>query len=194
MDGVHQGEDVVPGEAAAEVAGGGRVGDPLGPESIEVDLVVAARFEMFDAPAAGEEIERDVQDMVGFVVGQMALEQVKIAVDLLDEFDPLSQEEEGPDAAGTEAANAIGMFVVDVSGGHHGSRPFGAGRMVESILDSPPPLLEGSLLACGAFFSESSAHSKAPMSWNSEDVFEPLLFQKHAGFTSYFREIGAAGL
>jgi hypothetical protein len=102
IDGVHQGEDVGPGEAAAEVAGGGRVGDPLGPERIEVDLIVAAQLEMFDAAAAGEEIEGDVEDMVGFVIGQMALEQVEVAVDILDEFDPLSQQEEGPDAAGTE--------------------------------------------------------------------------------------------
>ena len=149
---------------------------------------------MFDVAAAGEEIEGEVQDMVGFVVGQMAFEQVKIAVDILDESDPLSQQEEGPDAAGTEPADAIGMFVVDVGRGHHGSRPLGAGRRVESFLDSPAPLLKESLLACGASFSESSTHSKAPLSWNSEDVFSPPLFQKHAGFSSYFREIGHVGL
>ena len=28
---------------------------------------------------------------------------MKVAVDILDEFDPLSQQEEGTDAAGTEA-------------------------------------------------------------------------------------------
>src|SRR6202044_991078 len=109
-----QGEDIGLVEAAAEVAGGGRVGDAIGPERIEVDLVVAAQLEMFHATAAGEEIQGDVQDMVGFVVGQMALEQVEIAVDILDELDPLSQQEEGPDAAGTEPADAIGIFVVDV--------------------------------------------------------------------------------
>ena len=65
-----RGEDVGLVEAAAEVAGGGRVGDAVGPERIEVDLIVAAQFEMFDATAAGEEIEGDVQDVVGFVVGQ----------------------------------------------------------------------------------------------------------------------------
>ena len=139
-------------------------------------------------------IEGDVQDMVGFVVRQMPLEQVKIAVDILDESDPLSQQEEGPDAAGTEPADAIGMFVVDVGRGHHGSWPLGAGRLVESFLDSPSPLLEESLLACGALFSESSTHSKAPLSWNSEDVFAPPLFQKLAGFSSYFREIEPVGL
>ena len=186
IDGVHQGEDIGLGEAAAEVAGGGRVGDAFGSQGVEVDLVVAPQFEVFDALAAGEDIEGDVQDMVGFVVGQMPLEQVKIAVDILDESDLLSQEEEGPDAAGTEPADAIGMFVVDIGGGHHGYRPLRAGRIVESFLDSPSPFLEESLLACGPFFSESSTHSKAPLSWNSEDVFSPPLFQEPAGFSSFF--------
>jgi hypothetical protein len=119
---------------------------------------------------------------------------VEVAVDILDEFDPLGQQEEGPDAAGTEPSDAVGRFVVDVGRGHHGSRPLGAGRIVESFLDSPSPRLEGTLLACGALFSESSTHSKAPLSWNSEDVFDPPLFQEHAGFSSYFREIEPLGL
>ena len=78
------------------------------------------------------------------------------------------------------------MFVVDIGGGHHGYGPLGTGRIVESFLDSPSPFLEESLLACRAFFSESSAHSKAPLFWNSEDVFSPPLFQKPAGFSSFF--------
>jgi hypothetical protein len=64
----------------------------------------------------------------------------------------------------------------------------------ESLLDSPPTFLEESLLACGAFFSDSGAHSEAPLFWNSEDVFSPTLFQKLAGFSSFFREIVPAGL
>jgi hypothetical protein len=47
-------------------------------------------------------------------------------------------------------------------------------------------LLEKALLACGAFFSESGTHSKAPLFWNTEDVFLPTLFQKPAGFSSFF--------
>ncbi len=194
IEGVHQGQDVGLAEAAAEVAGGGRVGDALGPEGVEVDLIVAAQLEMLDAAAAGEEIQGDVEDMVGFVVGEVALEQVEVAVDILDEFDPLGQQEEGADAAGAEPADAVGIFVVDVTRGHHGSGPLGTGRRIESFLDPPSPLLEGSLLACGALFSESSTHSKAPLSWNGEDVLLPPLFQKHAGFSSYFRGIGPVGL
>ncbi len=68
IDGVHQGEDVALGETAAEVPLGGRVRDSLGSQRIEVDLIVAPQFEVFDALAASEDVEGDVQDIVGFVV------------------------------------------------------------------------------------------------------------------------------
>ena len=106
IDRVHQREDIGLGEATAEVAGSGRVGDAFGPQGVEVDLVVAPQFEVLDAQAAGEDIEGDVQDVVGFVVGEMPLEEVELVVDLPDESDLLSQEEDGPDAAGTEPAGA----------------------------------------------------------------------------------------
>ena len=144
---------------------------------------------MFDALAAGEEIEGDVQDMVGFVVGQMPLEQMEVAVDFLDELDLLSQQEEGADAAGTEPPDAIGRLIVDIGRGHHGYGPLGSGRIGESLLDSPPTVLEGSLLACGAFSSESSTHSKAPLFWNSEDVFVTSIIPETCGVFELFREI-----
>ena len=187
IDGVHQGEDIGLGrEAAAEVPGGRRVGDSFGSQSIEVDLIVASQFEVFDSLAAGEDIECDVQHMVGFVVGQMPLEQMQSAVDFLVELDLLSQQEDGADATGTESPHAIGLFIVDIGRGHHGYGPLGSGSIGQSFLDSPPSFLEESLLACGAFFSDSSTHSKAPLFWNSEDVFSPTLFQKPAGFSSFF--------
>jgi hypothetical protein len=121
IDGVHQSEDIGLGrEAAAEVAGGRRIGDSLGSQSIEVDLIVASQFEVFDSLAAGEEIQCDVEHMVGFVVGEMPFEQMEVAVDVLDESDLLSQEKEGADAPGTESPDALGRFVVDIGGGHHG--------------------------------------------------------------------------
>ena len=104
IDGVHQGEDIGLGsEAAAEVAGGRRVRDPFGSEGIEIDLIVAPQLEVFDPLAAGEDIEGDVEHVVGFVVGQMPLEQMESAVDLLVELDLLGQEKDGADATGGES-------------------------------------------------------------------------------------------
>src|SRR5262249_31052366 len=106
--------------------------------------------------------------------------------DLLDELEFLSHQEDGADAAGTEPPHAIGPLRVDIGGGHHGCGALGSGRMGDSLLDSPPGFLEGSLLACGAFLSDSGTHSKAPLSWNSEDVFLSTLLQKPAGLSSFF--------
>ena len=41
-------EDIGLGEAAAEVARGGGVGDALGAQGVEIDLVVAPQLEVFD--------------------------------------------------------------------------------------------------------------------------------------------------
>ena len=71
-------------EAAAEVTRSGGVGDSLGSQGVKIDLIVASQFEVFDVLAAGEDVEGNVEDMVGFVVRQMPLEEVKVAVDVLD--------------------------------------------------------------------------------------------------------------
>ena len=141
---------------------------------------------MFEPPAAGEEVQGDAQDVIGLVIGEVPLEQMELAIDLVDQVDLLSKQEDGADPTGTEATDAVSVFVVDISRGHHRYRPFGPRRIVESFLNSPSTFLEESLLACLAFFSDSSAHSKAPLFWNSEDVFSPTLFQKLTGFSSFF--------
>ena len=97
-----------------------------------------------------------------------------------------NHQKDGADATSTESPHAIGPLIVDIGRGDHGDGPLGSGSMGDSLLDSPPRVLEESLLACGAFFSDSGTHSKAPLFWNSEDVFSPTLFQKPAGFSSFF--------
>ena len=128
--------------------GGGGVGDALGAQGVEIDLVVAPQLEVFDPLAAGEDVEGDVQDVVGFVVGQMPLEEVEVGVDVVDQPDPASQQEHGADAAGAEALDAIGQLVVDVGGGHHGfvSRS-GPGPILDAVEDPPLALVEDPAVA-----------------------------------------------
>jgi hypothetical protein len=149
---------------------------------------------VLDALATGDDIEGNVQDMVGFVIRQRPLEQVKVVVDVLDELDFLSQQKAGSDATGAESPDAISIFVVDIGGRHHGPRPLGCGRIVEPFLDSPSTLLEDSLLAGSALFSESTTYSKAPSFWNNEHVISSTLFQKSAGFSSFFSKIAPGRL
>ena len=51
------------------------------------------------------------------------------------------------------ALDAIGQFVLDITGGHHGFGP-GIVRLAESLIDLLSPFLQESLLAYRAFFSQ----------------------------------------
>ena len=85
VDGVHQAQDVGFGEAAAEVPGGGGVGNALGTQGVEIDLVVASQFEMLDPGAPSQDVEGDVEDVVGFVIGEVAFEKMEVSVDAGDQ-------------------------------------------------------------------------------------------------------------
>ena len=100
VEDVHQPLDIRRREAAAEVPGGGGVGDAFGPQGVEIDLVVAADLQMFQAAAAGQEVVGDVQDVVALVIRQVPLQQVEALVDVVDQSDLLGQQVDGPDATG----------------------------------------------------------------------------------------------
>ena len=72
-------------EAAAEVAGRGRVGNPLRAQGVEKDLVVAAQFDVFQPRAVAQRVVGQVQHVIRLVIGQMDFQQVHAAVDGLDQ-------------------------------------------------------------------------------------------------------------
>ena len=129
IDGVHQGLNVDFVETAAEVPFGGRVGNAPGAEGVEKDLVIAPQLDMLEPPAAGEDVEGDVQDMVGLVIGEMHLEQMEIVINVADQARPLSQQQHGADAAGGNALDALAQLVMDIGGGDHGLSRSGPGRL-----------------------------------------------------------------
>jgi hypothetical protein len=166
----------------------------LGAQGIEIGRVVASQFEMFDAFAAGEDVQCEVQDVVGFVIGEMLLEEVEVAVDLVDQAGPACQQEHGADSACGESLDAAGEFIMDVVGGHHGPIAFGLVAIRDAFEDPLATFAEGPAIAfssrVGVAFSgllgESSSHSKASVVWNSEDVLSPPLFHELRGFSSFF--------
>ena len=189
--------DVSLTEAAAEVSGSGGVGDTLGAEGVEIDLVVTPQFDVFDPLAPGQDVERDVQDMVGFVIRQMSLEDVDHSVDRADQSGLAGQQEHGADAAGAESLDTIGQLVMDVGGGHHRLVAFRTGSILDAVEDSALAFVEILRLRLVTYFGyvpgffdrcvfgisgDSSIHSKTSVVWNSEDVFLPPLFQNLWGF------------
>ena len=83
VDGLHQPLHVVPPEAAAEVPSRRGIRNPLRAEGIEVHLVVAKEFQIFQAAPPGQHVVGEVQHVIRFVIRQVDLEQVQAAIDLL---------------------------------------------------------------------------------------------------------------
>ena len=154
IDRVHQGHDIHPTETAAEVAGSRGIGDALGAQGVEINLVVAPQFEVFDPLTACQDVEGDVQDVVRLVIGEMHLEQVKIGVDVADQAGPTRQEEHGADAAGAEPLDAIAQFIVNIARGHHGYGRSALRRIGQSFQNSPLPFLEVSSCVLRVFFGQ----------------------------------------
>src|SRR3954452_20377975 len=90
--GVHEVQDITAAEPATEVAGGGGVGDSRRIQGVEISLVVAEPLDVLGPGTAGEEIEGDVQDVIGLVVGLMAFEQAQVAIDIGDQSGPACQQ------------------------------------------------------------------------------------------------------
>ena len=188
-------QDVGLAEAAAEVPFGGRVGDAHGAQRVEIDLIVAEPLEVLEAAAAGEEVEGDVEDVVGLEIGEVALQQVEVVVDGGDQPSALSEQEHGADATGDEALDALAQFVVDVGGGDHGRLALGLGARGDAVEEAAPPLLQDpavALLGLGALESgglgrDNDHHSKPSEGWEDADLTHPAFFQDLRGFSSFSR-------
>ena len=164
-----EGHNIDPAETAAEFAGGGGIGDAIGSQGVEIHLVVAPQFEVLDPLTACEDAEGDVQDMVRLVIGKCTLSKWRLASMSL--IKPVRRAREAwRRCRPREPLDAIAQFIVNIARGHHGYRAFPLRRIDQSIVNSPLPFLEQSLLACCAVFLDSSTHSKASLSWKNEDV------------------------
>ena len=117
-----------------------------------------------------------------------------MVVDVVDQAGAARQQEHGADAARREPPDAIGQFVVDVGGGHHGLIAFRSGPILDTVEDSTLAFLEDPAVAFSGLLGDSGSHSKTSVGWNSEDVLAPQLFQILRGFSSFFQGFHLAGL
>ena len=177
VEGVHQPPHIDLGEAAAEVSGGGRVGDTLGPQRIEVDLVIPSHLQMFQSAAAGQEVVGDREDVIALVIRQVSLEKVEVLVDVVDEPELLGQEVDGPDAAGGDRPDLLGDLVADVGGGDDRLDPLDAGPILDATGD--PPLASVQLTV------ETGVHSKTSWVADGRGGEVPRLFAGTRGFSSF---------
>ena len=142
VDDAREGVDVGGAEAAQEVAGGGRVGDALGAQGVEVGLVGAQPLEVLQARTARQDVVGEVEDVVGLEVGQVAFEQVQVAVDGVSQAELPHQEVEGAEAAAVEAAGLVADLVVDVAVAEHAAALLLPLLLAESPLDAALAIAE----------------------------------------------------
>ena len=135
IEDVLEGFDVVGGEAAAEVARGGGVGDAVGAQGVEEDEVVASLFDVVEAGAVAQGIVGEVEDVVGLVVGEVELEQVEPLVNGFREAEVADQQLNPADAAARNRASLGGDLVLDVVRGDDRIRRGRGDRAAEPAAD-----------------------------------------------------------
>src|SRR5262249_18512610 len=132
-------------EAAQEIAGGGGVGDALGPQDVKVGLVGTQPLEVVDGLAAGEEVGGEIEDVIGFVVGDVPFEQAEPRVEVAGELQALDEELDGAEAGGVEARGLVGDLIVDAGGLEHGPALVVPLLFAEAVLDAPLAITEPAL-------------------------------------------------
>ncbi len=119
---IEQGPDVLWGQAPAEGARGGGVGQAAGAQGVEQDLIVAKQLQVSQAGAATEGQVCQGRDVVRFTVGEVGLQHLQAAAEGVHQAEAPDQGMHGPEAAHADAATPLGNFIVDGAGGHHGLR------------------------------------------------------------------------
>ena len=113
VEGFHQRKHIPRAEASAEVGRRRRIGDPLGSEGIEIRLVAPAQFEVLQTGAARQQVVGHVEDMVGFAVRQVELEDRTDPIDAVGHAQLPHQLLHDPQPAGGNRLRPIGQFVAD---------------------------------------------------------------------------------
>jgi hypothetical protein len=157
-------------EAAQEVAGSGGAGGALRPEGVEVGLVGAEQFEALQALAAGQDVVGEAQDVAGLEVGQVALQQVQVAVNGVGQAQLPHQQVEGAGAAAAQAADLVTDLVVDVVVAEQ------APMLLLPLLFAGPP--SGAALAVAGSPSYLVLHCKHPPAWGGAVVVTGTSLQR----------------
>jgi hypothetical protein len=117
--------------------------------------------------------------MVGFMIGQVKLEQMQFAIDGLNEADAACQKVKGADAAVADAVDAFGDFIVDVAGGKDGPIVAHGARFVEPSLQTA--------LASVSLMSYLGVHSKSLSAGGDDALLLHQTPQNSQGISSSFQ-------
>jgi hypothetical protein len=136
MNDVLQLADGFLGEAAAEVARGGRVGDTLGSKGVEKVFILAPQFQVFQAGAIAQHVVSEDRDVIRLMIREVELEQMQTLVDVADESELLCQRVEDADSTRANSAGAVRDLIMNITGREHRTVRATQPRLVEAALDT----------------------------------------------------------
>ena len=155
-------------ESTTEISRGGWIGDPLRTQRVEIGFVVAFQLKIFQTPPVTQRVVGDVEHVIGFVIGEMEMQQFDVSIDRLDQPALPSERMHQPDAAVTDCVCTIGEFELNVARPKHGLVAF-LGFVFDPFLNAS--LAFGDLLSCNrhptlprlplSLFTPSLIHSKS---------------------------------
>ena len=115
--------------------------------------------------------------MIRFMIGQVDFQECEALVDGLDQAGPTSEGVDGTDAADGDAAAAVGDFIMNVAGGHHGLGAIAELRLVQTALDAA--------LAVSQFLSYDRVHSKSSRGFGVGETRYSIKHRKSQGISSF---------
>lgn len=141
-------------EAAAEVPRRRRIGNPRDPQQVHVGFVLPPQFQVLQAAAIAQGVVGDGENVIGFVIREVQLEQVQPLVDGRRQPQSPCQPVYQADPAVGCPDVPISDFVLNVRRSEHGNREVvGKVEFVQSPFDSP--------LASAAPLRHTPFHSKS---------------------------------
>jgi hypothetical protein len=110
-----EGVDVSDVKTPAEVTCGSGIGDTLGSKGVEEVDVIAAKFDVLEAIAVAKGVVGEIENVIGFVVRHVDLEEMKLQVNGVNEADATAEQMKGPNTAVADAMHPLTDFIVDVA-------------------------------------------------------------------------------
>src|SRR4051794_25558226 len=114
IDDIHQRVNRLGLKAPQKITSGGGIRNSLCSQNIEVGFVVATQLQVVQGLASGQEVVGEIEDVVGFKVGNVPLEEVELGVEGLGQPETLHEQLHGPQARPVQPFALGGNVIVDV--------------------------------------------------------------------------------
>jgi hypothetical protein len=107
---LHQLHDFGCVKPSAEISSGSWIWNSFSAKGIKIGLVGSAQLDVLEAGSSGEQIHRDIEHMIGFVIAQVQFKYRHGVVDVLSQFELLDHLHDDADAATRNGLRFLAQF------------------------------------------------------------------------------------